>query len=78
MKTLQYKEKKSVVEQLRHVDATPLILNNLEDVVVGGIRHLFEQHERIVKSFTALEAENRALRLLCKQNGIPVPRKTKI
>lgn len=78
MKHIEYKEKKSLVDQLRHVDATPLILNNLEDVVVGAVRHLFEQHERVVRSFEVLEEENKALRLLCKQNGIAVPRKSKI
>lgn len=78
MKELTYKEKTKVVEQFQHVDATPLILNNMEETVVGGIRHLFEVHTRAVKTIEALEAENKALRLLCKQHKLAVPRKRKV
>ena len=74
-KDLKYQEKKRVIDQLRHVDATPLVLNSMEETVVGGIRHLFEMNERAARALEALEAENKALRLLCKQHKIAIPRK---
>lgn len=78
MKDLTYQEKKTIVEQFQHANATPLILNEMEEAVVGGIRHVFEMNARAVRVIEALEAENKALRLLCKQHKLAVPRKTKL
>lgn len=78
VKEMKYQEKRSVVEQLQHVNATPLVMNNMEDVVVGGIRHLFETHDRAARTIKSLEAENKELRALCKQHKIAIPRKRKI
>lgn len=76
-KEIKYQEKLRVVEQLQHVNATPLVLNNMEDAVVGGIRHLFETLERAARAIKSLEAENKELRALCKQHQIATPRKRK-
>jgi hypothetical protein len=66
--------KKKLVDQLRHVDATPKVLNDLESTVVGAVRHIYEVALRAAQEIERLEAENRALKKLCKQHGIDVPR----
>lgn len=75
MKILQYEEKTDVVDQFRHANSTPLLLNNMEDTVNSTVRHLFEQNERIVREVLALRKENETLRQLCKQHGVAVPRR---
>lgn len=66
--------KKKVLDQLRHVDATPKVLNDLETTVVGAVRHIYEVAARAVQEIERLEAENRALKKLCNQHGIDLPR----
>ena len=41
--------KKNLIDQLRHVDATPKVLNELENTVVGAVRHLYEVADRAAK-----------------------------
>lgn len=65
--------KKKLIDQLRHVDATPKVLNELESTVVGAVRHLYEVADRAAKEIERLERENRALKKLCKTHGIAVP-----
>jgi hypothetical protein len=65
--------KKTLVDQLRHVDATPKVLNDLESTVVGAVRHLYEVADRAAKEIERLEQENRALKKLCKSHGIAIP-----
>jgi hypothetical protein len=64
--------RKSLVQQLRHVDGTPKVLNELEKTTVGAVRHLYEVLEHAAREVERLQAENRALRKLCKQHGLDV------
>jgi hypothetical protein len=62
--------KRNLVHQLRHVDATPEVLNNLEQTTLGAVRHLYEVLERAAKEIERQAAEIRTLKKLCKQHGI--------
>lgn len=70
---LEYQHKADIVEQFRHVDATPLLLNQMEEMVKGTVRHLYDQAARAVEEVENLRAEVKALRALCRQNGIKLP-----
>lgn len=73
----QYQHKADIVEQFRHVDATPLLLNEMEEMVKGTVRHIYDQAYRAVKEVEDLRAEVKALRALCRANGIKVPKAKK-
>lgn len=45
--------KKKLIDQLRHVDATPKVLNYLESTVVGAVRHLYEVADQQPKRSSA-------------------------
>lgn len=65
--------KKKLIDQLRHVDAIPKVLNDLESTVVCAVRHLYEVTHQAAKEIERLEQENRALKKLCKSHGIAIP-----
>lgn len=66
--------KKKLLDQLRHVDGTPKVLNELESTVVGAVRHVYEVADRAAREIERLQAENKALRKICKQHGLTIPR----
>lgn len=65
--------KKKLLDQLRHVDGTLKVLNELESTVVGAVRHVYEVADRAAREIERLQVENKALRMICKQHELTIP-----